>query len=75
MNTTIHRHWPAQGMLSIHHVDSQRSPLVQLADFVAGSAYDWHKAGDPTFNLIAEKVDAALVEDWQHIKARWLKRK
>ncbi len=75
VNTTIHRHWPVQGVLSIHHVDSQRSPLVQLADFVASSAYDWHKAGNPAFNLISEKIDAALVEDWQHIKARWLKRK
>ncbi len=75
VNTYIYRHWPTQGVLSISHIDSQRSPLVQLADFVAGSVYDWHKTGDPTFNLIEEKVDAALVEDWQYIKARWLKRK
>ncbi len=73
VNTYIHRHWPTQGVLSISHVDSQRSSLVQLADFVAGSVYAWHKAGNPTFNLIAEKVDATLVEDWRYIKARWLK--
>ncbi len=73
VNTYIHRRWPAWGVLSIAHVDSQRSPLVQLADFVAGSVYDWHKADDPTFHLIEGKVSAALVEDWWHIKARWVR--
>lgn len=74
VNTIIHRHWPMQGVLSINHVDSQRSPLVQLADFVAGCVYSWHKEGDTTFRLIEGKLGAALVEDWRLIKARWVER-
>ncbi len=72
VNTAIYRHWPAQGVLSIVHVDSQRSPLVQLADFVAGSVYDWHRVGDPTVDLIQAKMKIAVVEDWRQIKARWM---
>ena len=71
VNTAIHRHWPVQGMLSITHVDSEKSPLVQLADFVAGSVYEWHKSGNPTIRLIESKVRAAVVDDWPQIKARW----
>ena len=73
VNTFIHRHWPTEGMLSITHVDSQRSPLVQLADFVAGCVYNWHKESDTTFRLIEGRVGAALMEDWRHIKARWIR--
>ncbi len=72
VNTLIYRRWPAEGVLSITHIDSQRSPLVQLADFVAGSVYNWHKEQDTTFQLIEWKIRAALIEDWQHIKARWV---
>jgi hypothetical protein len=72
VNTFIHRHWPAQGMLSITHVDSQRSPLVQLADFVAGCVYSWQKENDATFRRIEGRLGAALVKDWRHIKAHWV---
>ncbi len=72
VNTLIHRKWPSQGVLSIVHVDSQRNLLVQLADLVAGSVYAWHKSGDRTMQLISGKFGASLVEDWRHIKARWL---
>ncbi|MFQ5855360.1 MAG: DUF3800 domain-containing protein [Anaerolineae bacterium] len=75
VNTFIHRHWPVQGMLSITHVDSQASPLVQLADFVAGCAYNWNKKGDTTYRLIEGRLGAALVEDWRLIKARWIEKK
>lgn len=71
VSTAIHRHWPVQGVLSITHVDSKNSPLVQLADFVAGSVYEWHKSGNPTIRLIESKVGAAVVDDWPQIKARW----
>jgi len=54
------------------HVDSQRNTLVQLADLVAGSVNAWHKSGDRTMQLISGKFGASLVEDWRHIKARWL---
>jgi hypothetical protein len=72
VNTAIYRHWPAQGVLSIVHIDSERSPLVQLADFVAGSVYEWHKVGNPTVDLIQAKIRSAAVEDWRQIKARWM---
>jgi len=72
VNTLIHRKWPSQGLLSVVHVDSQRNTLVQLADLVAGSVYAWHKSGDRTMQLISGKFGASLVEDWRHIKARWL---
>jgi hypothetical protein len=71
VNTAVYRHWPAQSVLSIVHVDSERSPLVQLADFAAGSVYDWHKVGDPTVDLIQAKMRTAAVEDWRQIKTRW----
>lgn len=71
VDTLIHRRWPSQGVLSVAHVDSQRNPLVQLADLVAGSVYAWHKSGDRSIQLLSEKLDASLVEDWRYIKARW----
>lgn len=72
VNTLIYRRWPSQGVLSVVHVDSQCNALVQLADLAAGSVYAWHKSGDRTVQLISGKIGAALVEDWRHIKARWL---
>jgi hypothetical protein len=54
------------------HVDSQHNTLVQLADLVAGSVYNWHKSGDRTMQLISGKFGASLEEDWRHIKARWV---
>jgi len=72
VDTTIHRHWPTEGVLSINHVNSERSPLVQLADFVAGSVYEWHKAGNPTVHLLQNKIRTAITDDWSQIKARWI---
>ena len=72
VNTWIYRRWPPSGVLSIVHADSQRNTLVQLADMVAGSVYAWHKAGDRSMQLIAEKFGATQVEDWRYIKDRWL---
>jgi hypothetical protein len=72
VNTLIHRRWPSQGLLSIVHVDSDRNPMVQLADLVAPSVYSWHKSGDRTMQLIAVKFGVTLVEDWRAVKARWL---
>ena len=68
----IHRHWPKQGTLTITHVDSQNNPLVQLADFVAGSVYAWHKRGNECYCLLKGKVGAELVESWVHVKRKWL---
>ena len=58
-------------MVSIAHVNSQRDPLVQLADFVAGCVYSWHKQQDETYRLIEGKISAASVEEWSDIKERW----
>ena len=71
VNTFIYRQWPAAGVLSITHVDSQRSPLVQLADFVAGCVYSGRQQQDEAFRLIEGKISAASVEQWPHIKERW----
>ncbi len=72
VDTFIHRQWPEAGILTISHVDSQRNILVQLADFVAGSAYDWHKQGEQAYCRLEAKVVAEAVESWHHIKQRWL---
>jgi len=72
VNTAIYRHWPQQGVLTITHVDSQRNPLVQLADFAAGCVYAWHKEQDENYRLIEDKLSAA-VEQWTDIKARWMR--
>ena len=72
VDTLIHRKWPSHGVLSVVHVDSQRNSLVQLADLVAGSVYAWHKSGDRSMQLISGKFGASLVEDWRHVKSRWL---
>ena len=74
VNTFIYRQWPEAGVLSIAHVDSQHNSLVQLADFVAGCVYGWHKQQDETYRLIQGKISAASVEQWQHVKARWTRR-
>ena len=73
VDTFIHRHWPAQGTLSITHVDSQRSVLVQLADFVAGCIHSWHKDNDTTLRKIEGRLGATLVKDWRRIKAPWMR--
>lgn len=73
-NTFVYRHWPAPGVLSISHVDSQREHLVQLADFVAGSTYAFHKEGDNTVMRLGERVTVALAGDWPDIKRRWVAR-
>jgi hypothetical protein len=69
-NTFVYRQWPAPGVLSIRHVDSQRDTLVQLCDFVAGSIYAFHKGGDSTVKIIEGKMGAALVGNWPEIKRR-----
>jgi len=75
VDTFIHRQWPQAGILTISHVDSQRNTLVQLADFVAGSAYDWHKQGEQAYRWLETKVAAEVVESWRHIRRRWLEEK
>lgn len=72
LNTFIYRQWPAGGILSISHVDSQRNPLVQLADFVAGCVYAFHKEGDNMLKIIESRVSAAVVAEWPEIKQRWM---
>jgi hypothetical protein len=72
IDTFIHRCWPLEGVVSVAHVDSQRNALVQLADMVAGSAYSLRKDEDKAHEALLRKVGVAAIEDWRHIKARWL---
>lgn len=70
INTLIYRRWPPEGILSVNHVDSQRNPMVQLADFVAGCVYA-HTAD--TLSLIESKLSVEKTTDWQDLKAEWLR--
>ncbi len=72
VNTFVYRQWPRTGVLSIEHVDSQRSPLVQLADFVAGCVYAWHRERSEPYNVIEKKLSVAKVESWSSLKAQWV---
>ena len=72
METIIHRHWLRQGVVSINHVDSQRNPLVQLADFVAGCVYESDTAPAPSFRLIENKFRSMTRKSWSEIKAEWI---
>jgi Protein of unknown function (DUF3800) len=71
VNTFVYRHWPPPGVLTISHVDSQRNPLVQLADFVAGSIYARHKSGDTTCEFLGDRLRAETVADWPGVKRQW----
>ena len=72
VDTFIHHQWPPAGILTISHVDSRHNTLVQLADFVAGSAYDWHKWEDQTYRLLEARIVVETVAVWSDIKHRWL---
>jgi hypothetical protein len=72
LNTMIYRHWPAPGVLSVTHANSQQNALVQLADFAAGSTYAWYKEADEMVGLLSAKIKAAVVKDWPEIKRSWL---
>jgi len=72
VDTFIHHQWPPAGILTISHVDSRHNTLVQLADFVAGSAYAWHKWGDQTYRLLEARIVAETAALWSDIKHRWL---
>jgi len=70
-DTLIYQRLPAAKVLSIYHVDSQRNSLVQLADFVAGSVYAFHKEENHLIKIIEGKMKAANTESWVDIKRRW----
>jgi len=72
VNTFVYRHWPATGMLNLVHVDSQRSTLVQLADFVAGATYDRYNARNDSLHFFVDKIANTQVVAWSILKARWL---
>lgn len=71
VNTLIYRQWPADGILSVQHVDSQHAPIVQLADFVAGSVYSWYATGEGIFRILVGKTIADRLADWVEIKGEW----
>ncbi len=72
VNTFVYRHWPATGTLNLIHVDSQRSSLVQLADFVAGAAYDRYNGRDDSLHILGDKIANVKVAAWATLKAGWL---
>jgi hypothetical protein len=72
MDTFIYRHLPSANTLSIHHVDSQRSNLVQLADFVAGSIREQYVKHDATSLLLQPIILSQSVGSWVEIKRKWL---
>jgi hypothetical protein len=72
VNTFIYRRWPPMGVLNLIHVDSQRNPLVQLTDFVAGATYTWRNGQDDLLYLLTDKIAMASVVSWPELKARWL---
>ncbi len=74
VDTIVHRHWPRHGVVSINHVDSQRNPLVQLADFVAGCVYEWNSAQDDRYRLIEHKFHTVVRKHWTDIKAEWVEK-
>ncbi len=69
-------HQPAPSIVSagLDESGSLSNALVQLADFVVGSVYNWHKEGDPTVRLIEGRLRANLAEDWRQVKAWWLEK-
>lgn len=71
-NTLVYRHLPTAHALSIYHVDSQRNSLVQLADFVAGCVYAFHKEENHLMKIIEGKIKVANIESWIDIKRRWI---
>lgn len=72
LNTILYRHLPQGSVLALNHVNSQRNTLVQLADFLAGSVYEFHK-GQNTSYLLIEKTKIAF-KTWQDIKGDWFAR-
>lgn len=72
MDTFIYRHLPSANTLSIHHVDSQRSNLVQLADFVAGSIREHHTKRDATSPLLQPIILSQSIGSWMEIKRKWV---
>lgn len=74
VNTFVYRHWPTIGMLNLVHVDSQRSRLVQLADFVAGAVYDSHNTRNELLHILEDRDRIAdmHVVAWPTLKSRWL---
>lgn len=73
MDTILYRFLPSDCVMALEHVDSQQHTLVQLADFVAGSLYDFYKRQNPSYQLVADKIKTTT-KSWQDIKARWLAR-
>lgn len=72
MDTFIYRHLPPANTLSIHHVDSQRSNLVQLTDFVAGSIREQYAKRDTTSLLLQPIILSQSISSWMEIKRKWM---
>lgn len=59
----------------IKYADSQTSPIVQLADFVAGAFHRKYTRGDNSLaDLVATRVVEQRILRWQDLKRKWLLR-
>jgi len=55
------------------HAESHRESLVQLADFVVGSAHQKYNRGDAGYlEIVSEKILLERVAKWTDIKAAWI---
>ncbi len=58
-----------------NYADSQTSPLVQLADFVAGAFHRKYTSNDSTLaDLVAIQVVEQRILRWRDLKRKWLLR-
>ena len=58
------------------YADSRTSPIVQLADFVAGAFHRKHTSGDGSLAVIVrERIVEQRILRWQELKRKWLTRR
>lgn len=62
------------GFLSLTtHAESHRESLVQLADFVVGSAHQKYNWGDASYlEIVADKLVLQTTAKWTDIKTAWI---
>ena len=50
--------------IKCNHVNSEKEPLIQLADYISGATFQKYERNNPTyFDLISDKIDF-LIKPW-----------